>query len=62
MTTAIEETLAHHEAAIDDVSQQMAAQWRAIRRLEGQVERLAGLLQTMQEAPGHVPDDPPPHY
>jgi len=62
-TTAIEEHLAHNTAAIDDMSAQMAQQWAAIRRLEAQVERLAGLIRTMgEEGPGAPDDMPPPHY
>ena len=64
MTTALEEHLAHNTAAIDDMSKQMAEQWVAIRRLEAQVERLAGLVAAMQDgAGGDAPDDaPPPHW
>jgi len=66
MTTpnAVEEHLAHNTAAIDDMSAQMAQQWAAIRRLEAQVERLAGLIQTMGEeaGPSGADDMPPPHY
>lgn len=62
-TTALEEHLAHNTAAIDDMSAQMAQQWAAIRRLEAQVERLAGLVQAMGEDMPSAPDDvPPPHY
>lgn len=63
MTTSIEEHLAHNTAAIDDMSAQMAQQWAAIRRLEAQVERLAGLLQAIGEDGPSTPDHmPPPHY
>jgi len=63
MSTPLEEHLAHNTAAIDDISAQMAQQWSAIRRLEAQVERLAGLMQTMAADDGAAPPDaPPPHY
>jgi uncharacterized coiled-coil protein SlyX len=63
MTTPVEEHLAHNTAAIDDMSAQMAQQWAAIRRLEAQVERLAGLIQAIGEDGPSAPDDmPPPHY
>lgn len=64
MSTEIEEHLAHHTAAIDDISAQMAQQWATIRRLEAQVERLAGIIRTMgEEAETGLPDTrPPPHY
>jgi len=61
--TTLEEHLAHNSAAIDDMSAQMAQQWAAIRRLEAQVERLAGLIQAIGEDGPSAPDDmPPPHY
>lgn len=60
---SLEEHLAHNSAAIDDMSAQMAQQWAAIRRLEAQVERLAGLIQAMgEEGPSAADDTPPPHY
>lgn len=64
MSTSIEEHLAHNTAAIDDMSAQMAQQWVAIRRLEAQVERLAGLVQAIgEDGPSSAQDDmPPPHY
>ncbi len=62
--TAIEEHLAHNTAAIDDISEQMTRQWAAIRRLEAQVDRLAGLIHAMErDSDAPPPDDtPPPHY
>ncbi len=61
--TALEEHLAHNSAAIDDISEQMARQWAAIRRLEAQVERLAGLIQAIgDDGPGAPDEAPPPHY
>ena len=63
MSTTLEEHLAHNTAAIDDMSRQMAEQWVAIRRLEAQVERLAGLVAAMQDGGGEAPNDaPPPHW
>jgi len=60
---SLEEHLAHNSAAIDDMSAQMAQQWAAIRRLEAQMERLAGLIQAMGDEGPAAPDDaPPPHY
>lgn len=64
MSTEIEEHLAHHTAAIDDISAQMAQQWATIRRLEAQVERLAGIIRAIgDEGDIGAPDiRPPPHY
>ena len=60
---SLEEHLAHNTAAIDDMSKQMAAQWAAIRRLEAQVERLAGMLRAMEDAGPPAPGDAaPPHW
>ncbi len=64
MSTSVEEHLAHNTAPIDDMSAQMAQQWAAIRRLEAQVERLAGLVLAIgEDGPSPARDDmPPPHY
>ncbi len=63
MTIALEEHLAHNTAAIEDMSKQMAEQWVAIRRLEAQVERLAGLVRSLDAGGGEAPEDmPPPHW
>lgn len=60
--TALEEHLAHHAAAIDDISKQMADQWEAIRRLEGKLDRVIAHLRAMQEDAEAPPDAAPPHY
>ena len=63
MTIPLEEHLAHNTAAIEDMSKQMTEQWVAIRRLEAQVERLAGLVRAMEDGGGEAPvDGPPPHW
>ena len=64
MSTALEEHIAHHAAAIDDISQQMADQWTAIRRLDAKLDRIIGHLQAMQDDGEAAPPAsvPPPHY
>ncbi len=60
--TRIEEHLAHHDAAIDDISAQMADQWDAIRRIERKLEVIITHLKSM-EPEGEAPEiTPPPHY
>jgi len=62
--TALEEHIAHHAAAIDDISKQMADQWDAIRRLDKKLDRIIDHLKAMQEEAETVPpaSAPPPHY
>ena len=65
MTTNLEEHIAHHAEAIDDISKQMADQWAAIRRLEAKLDRIIGHLRTLQDEgeSGAPPASvPPPHY
>lgn len=61
---AIEEAAAHHAAAIDEISAQMADQWAAIRRIESRLDRLISYLREARENEGGeaAPDRPPPHY
>lgn len=62
-TTALEEHIAHHAAALDDISRQMADQWATIRRMEKAIERLAGHVKSIDDAGGEAPEiTPPPHY
>lgn len=62
--TALEEHIAHHGAAIDDISKQMADQWDAIRRLDKKMDRIIDHLKAMQEDTDAAPpaSAPPPHY
>lgn len=65
MTTDLEEHIAHHAAAIDDISKQMADQWDAIRRIDAKLDRIIGHLRMIQEeAESAAPpaSAPPPHY
>ncbi len=62
--TSVEEHIAHHAAAIDDISKQMADQWDAIRRLDTKLDRIIHHLKAMQEEADSAPpaSTPPPHY
>jgi len=62
--TSLEEHIAHHAAAIDDISKQMADQWDAIRRLDSKLDRIIDHLKAMQEDAESAPpaSAPPPHY
>lgn len=62
--TSLEEHLAHQDAAIDDISKQMADQWDAIRRLERKMDRIIDHLRAGQDDGDAAPpaSAPPPHY
>ncbi len=64
MTTSLEEHLSHQDAAIDDISKQMAEQWAAIRRLDAKMDRIIDHLRAMQDDGEGAPpaSAPPPHY
>jgi len=65
MTTSLEEHIAYHAQAIDDISAQMAEQWEAMRRLEAKMDRIIDHLRAMQEddgGSGPSASTPPPHY
>jgi len=61
--TALEELTAHQAKTIDELSDQVTAQWKTIdqmrRALDRLGERLIGLEDRSTEA---APVTPPPHY
>jgi len=61
--TALEELTAHQAKTIDELSDQVTAQWKTIdqmrRALDRLGERLIGLEDRSTEA---APVSPPPHY
>lgn len=60
----IESRLAHHERAVEDLSDVVVTQHRTIERLEARLRRLAE-RQAETEAgwsPSPADDRPPPHY
>ncbi|WP_127075925.1 SlyX family protein [Rhodomicrobium lacus] len=61
--TALEETVAHQARALDEMSDQMARQWRLIDSLKGKLERLTERFQAVEEQTlGVPPITRPPHY
>ena len=62
-TTALEERIAHLEAALDDVSAEMARMRDENAGLHRRVEALATILRAMREGDDvPAPDRPPPHW
>lgn len=62
-TTSLEEHIAHHAMALDDISRQMADQWAAIQRIERTLERLSGHVKALGDTDGAPEGNvPPPHY
>lgn len=60
----IEANAAHQEAALDDLSDTVRAQWDEIERLRREVARLTRTLEALMQAPDDAPpaDQKPPHY
>jgi len=60
---ALQERIAHQDAAIDELTRHSLAQAAAIRGLESRVQRLEEQLQELASRVGQEVDDaPPPHY
>lgn len=61
--TRLEEALAHQTRVIEELSEQVAAQWKAIdagrAKLDRLAERFLSLEEQTQEAPANAR---PPHY
>lgn len=61
---AVESHVAHQDGDINDLSDVVVEQWKAIEAMKDQIERLEARLQSMEETidrpPGEEP--PPPHY
>jgi SlyX protein len=61
--TALEEIVAHQARALDEMSDQVARQWRIIDSLKGKLERLTERFQAVEEQTlGAPPITKPPHY
>ena len=60
----LETRLAYQENTIEELSSVVAEQARVLDLLREQLRRLAGRMETVEDAlPGEAPDDaPPPHY
>ncbi len=57
----IEETLAHQEQQINDLSEMLIAQNRDIEALQKKLEKLEGKIESAEED-GQPADQKPPHY
>ena len=63
-TEALETALAHAEAAIEDLSDEVRRQGDEIDLLKRRLERLTRTMETMMEDAEEAPPahQPPPHY
>ena len=61
--TALEELTAHQAKTIDELSDQVADQWKTIERLRRALERLGEQVTGIEERSAEaVPVTKPPHY
>ena len=61
---ALETVVAHQEAAIEDLSETVQAQWAEIERLTRELGKLTRSLEALVEDAGDAPpaNQRPPHY
>lgn len=60
---ALQERLAHQEAAIDELTRQSLAHTDLIGQLQARVKQLEGQLRDLSDRVGQESEDaPPPHY
>lgn len=61
--TALEELTAHQALTVEELSGELAEQWKTIRQLERQVKALAQHFADLEEAATTVPENKrPPHW
>ncbi|CZT33674.1 SlyX family protein [Rhizobium sp. 9140] len=61
--TAIEETIAHQARVIEDLSQQLAEQWKIVDQVRTKLDRLTERFLTLEETSLEAPAiTRPPHY
>ena len=61
--TALEETAAHQAKTIEELSDELTRQYRAVERLAGQVEALVNRFLALEEqSRDPAPISRPPHY
>ncbi len=59
----LEETLAHQGRIIEELSDQLAVQWRVVEQTRAKLERLTERLLTVEEQSHDAPPiTKPPHY
>ena len=60
---ALQERIAHQDAAIDELTRQSLAQAEQVGRLEQRVRQLEAQLRDLSDRVGQeIEDAPPPHY
>jgi SlyX protein len=61
--TLLEENAAHQSLTIDELSAQLAAQWKIIDHLQVKLDRLSEQFRTLEDAGLEAPAiTKPPHY
>lgn len=61
--TALEETVAHQGRVIEELSDQLAEQWRASEQMRARLDTLVERFLTLEEASrAAAPATRPPHY
>ncbi|AKI02783.1 hypothetical protein IMCC20628_04106 [Hoeflea sp. IMCC20628] len=59
----LEELVAHQSTAIEDLSRQLADQWKLTERLRGEYDQLTNRFQEVEEAAlGSQQQQKPPHW
>ena len=60
---ALEEAVAHHERTIEELSGQIAEQWKTIDGLRRVIERMGERIEGLEAGSGEpAPVTRPPHY
>lgn len=61
--TALEETVAHQAKTIEELSDQLTAQWTVVEQLRAKLDRLTERFLTLEEQSLDAPANTrPPHY
>lgn len=59
----LEETVAHQQATIEDLSRQLTEHWKLIERLRIEMRQLVDLVEAADDASGAPdPNQKPPHW
>jgi SlyX protein len=61
-TTRLEMRMAEQERAVEELSGEVARQWKVIEKLERQAERMAERFLSLEEALRPAPATKPPHW
>lgn len=60
---ALEETVAHQSRVIDDLSDQLAEQWKVVEQMRSKLDRLVERFVNLEEQSLDAPaTTKPPHY